>query len=47
MMSAHTLKFLKRKNKNEIYKRIKLKRKLRKSKEKKRGENLSKRGIRV
>jgi hypothetical protein len=46
MMSAHTLKFLKRKNKNEIYKRIKLKRKLRKSKEK-RGENLSKKRIRV
>jgi hypothetical protein len=30
-MSAHTLEFLKKKNKNEIYKRIKLKRKLRKS----------------
>ena len=40
-MRAHTLEFLKKKNKNEIYKRIKLKRKLRKSNEKK-GENLSK-----
>jgi hypothetical protein len=46
MMSAHTLEFLKKKNKNEIYKRFKLKRKLRKSKEK-RGENLSKKRIRV
>jgi len=33
-MSAHTLEFLKKKNKNEIYKRIKLKRKLRKKKRK-------------
>jgi hypothetical protein len=48
-MSAHTLEFLKKKNKNEIYKQNKLKRKkkIRKSKEKKGGENLRKRRIRV
>jgi len=37
-MSAHTLEFLKNKNKNEIYKQNKLKRKIRKSKEKKGGK---------
>jgi hypothetical protein len=37
-MSAHTLEFLKKKNKNEIYKQNKLKRKIRKSKEKKGGK---------
>jgi hypothetical protein len=48
-MSAHTLEFLRKKKKKkkiEIYKRIKLKRKFGKSKGK-RGENLSKKGIRV
>jgi hypothetical protein len=49
-MSAHTLeifKKIKRKIKMEIYKRIKLKRIWRKVKREKRGENLSKRRIRV
>ena len=45
-MSAHTLEIFEKKNKSEIYKQNKLKRKRRKSKEKK-GENLRKTRIRV
>ena len=37
-MSAHTLEFLKKKNKNEIYKRIKLKKKIKKVKREKGGK---------
>jgi hypothetical protein len=46
MMSAHTFEIFEKKNKNEIYKQNKLKRKIRKSK-RKRGENLRKTRIRV